>query len=86
MNLALIPFDNQQLNDKYFYSIGENNTKIWRAEHIREYWDWAYDHGHIIHTIDVYSNYDEIDFILLYQLDWIWIKKLTNAGQNSKII
>lgn len=86
MNLALIPFYDRQLNDKYFFSIDENGNKVWTEDHLRAYWDWVYDHGHVIHTIDVYDSYDDIDFILLYQLDWRWIRKLTNAGQNNKII
>ena len=86
MNFALIPVTEAELNDRFFYEEDPDGTKHWTEDHLREYWDWFYDKGHTIHTIDRYDSYDEIDYILLYWLDWGWIRKLTNKGQNNKII
>ncbi len=86
MNFALIPVSKSKFKDEYFYHIDSNGDRIWTEDHLHEYWDRFVENGHVIHTIDMYDSYDEIDFILLYWPDWSWIKKLTKAGQNNKIV
>ena len=86
MKFALIPWTSEELQDGIF--IQKNTEGTWiptesaaylmQQEFIRL--------GHELHTYDCYSDWSEVDFFLLYSIDWVAAEKLTKAGYAEKMI
>lgn len=86
MKFALIPFEPKDFQDKYFYEIDERGEKVFACNGIKEFWQFFYNRGDEIHTIDLYKKLDEVDFFVIFSLDWTWIWRIVREGFAHKMI
>ena len=86
MKFALIPFELKDFQDNYFYKINKQGEKIFASNAISEFWQYFYDREDEIHTIDLYKELGEVDFFLIFSLDWIWIWKIVREGYANRMI
>lgn len=42
--------------------------------------------GHVIHTIDLFSDYQAVDFFLFFSLDWDIVKKIIHVGKGDRMV
>lgn len=87
MNLkfAVIPWTNEELNDRLFYDL-ENNSLIPRKSPLYNFKKEFEKNGDVLHTVDLFHDLSAVDYFLLFELDWMWIKKLIKLGYDQKII
>lgn len=86
MNFAVIPWSESELNDRIFYTLDENGETIptLSAAYLmsKEFGRL----GHVIHTIDLFPDLTQVDYFLLYVIDWTWVKKIVSAGLDNRMV
>lgn len=85
MKFAIIPWDETFLKDSWFFQYDNENRKFKESSAKDMYLEFE-RHGHEIHTIDMYSDIDEIDYFLFFILNWKWIRKIQKAGKSSRMV
>ncbi len=86
MKFALIPWANDELQDRIFVRKNaegvltptQSAAYLMQQEFIRL--------GHELHTYDCYADWSKVDFFLLYSIDWIAAEKITRAGYANKMV
>lgn len=86
MNFALIPYTKDKLEDKYFYEVDAEGSKVFANEDVEAFWKFFYDRGDEIHTIDVYETFKEVDFFLIFNVDWKWIWKIVRSDCAERMV
>lgn len=84
-NFAVIPWTEEQYNDKVF---DINPPYNWNnlLEPIVELKDELESRDHNIHTIDYYDDFKEIDYILFFSLNWMQYHRAVRNGMGSKMV
>lgn len=86
MRFALIPYTKDKMHDGFFYKVDGRGKKIFEDIEMEQFWKYFYERGDEIHTIDVYSSFDEVDYFLVFHVDWEWIWKIVKCGGASKLV
>lgn len=86
MKIAIIPWGNLDLNDRLFYSIDEHNNIVPRKSPMYDMQQTFSMRGDELHTVDIFNDLKEIDFFLLFELNWMWIKAINKVGKSDKVI
>ncbi len=86
MKFALVPTTDKSMNDKFIGEKKDDGTWDFRDPFAEEFYNGFVKSGSELHTIDMYEDYDDIDFILFEWPRWDWIRRLINAGQATKMI
>lgn len=82
---AIIPWSEEFTNDRMF----DVNSSVNRDHLMEPYRDMQLEFercGHMVHTIDYYKNYEEIDYFLFFTLDWGMYKKLVSQGRDASMV
>lgn len=86
MKFAVVPWAEQELDDKLFYEIEIDGQRRPKASSIYQMYEEFCRLGHEIHTCDYYQNWEEVDYFLLFPIDWIMADRITEAGYADRII
>lgn len=86
MKFALVPWQNSELKDAIFYQQSENGDRIPAKNVVSEMRLEFEREGHEIHTYDLYRNWEEVDFFLLFSMDWIVAERIQKAGFGKRLI
>lgn len=86
MKFALIPWTSEELQDGIF--IRKNAAGTWIPTESAAYLmqQEFFRLGHELHTYDCYPDWSEVDFFLLYSIDWIAAERITRAGYAEKMV
>lgn len=86
MNFALIPWGENEKNDKIFYENTKEGKRVPTKSAAYLMMKEFERLGHTIHTIDLYPELEVVDFFLFYVLDWNWVKKLADKGLEGRMV
>lgn len=86
MNFALIPWSKNELNDGIFYESTNDGKRVPTKTAAYLMMEEFVRLGHTIHTIDLYTELEAVDFFLFYVLDWNWVKKITDKGLEGRMV
>lgn len=86
MKIAVIPCVSEDLNDRLFYTIDESNKIVPRNRPMYQMQRIFRERGDELHTVDVFNDLKEIDFFLLFELNWTWLKEISRIGKADKVI
>ncbi len=77
MNIAIVPWEETELNNRMF------NDKTWYTQK-----NWFEKHGHKYETIDRFKNWSDIDWILIFygRLHRSYLRKFLCRGMAEKLI
>lgn len=82
----MVPYTDSITNDSMFYHLDENGNII----PCNTAWYLMYQEfnrqGHEIHTIDMYSDWSEVDYFLLFPIEWIAAQAIAEAGYADRMI
>lgn len=86
MRFALIPWSNGELQDRLFYLKGNEGELIPRESAAYQMWQEFSRLGHELHTYDYYSDWETVDYFLLFSIEWIAAEKIVKAGYGDRLI
>lgn len=86
MNFALIPWGENEKNDKIFYENTKDGKQVPTKSAAYLMMKEFERLGHTIHTIDLYPQLEDVNFFLFYVLDWNWVKKLADKGLEGRMV
>ncbi len=84
-NFAIIPWTDTYLNDAIFRSTDSAyiNGLLLPYLDLKEEFEKS---GHNIHTIDMYSDYNNVDFFLFFTLNWEEYHRIVKLGMSEKMV
>ncbi|MCM1125467.1 MAG: glycosyltransferase family 10 [Lachnospiraceae bacterium] len=86
MKFAVIPWSENELNDQIFY-VSDKNGKLVPTPSAAYLMVKEFERlGHEVHTIDLFPDLCQVDYFLLYVIDWGWVKKIVAAGLESRMV
>jgi len=84
-SFAIIPWTDGFLNDRLFERHKSRYIDGLIAPYV-EFKDCFEKRGHIVHTIDKYHDYSEIDYFLFFTLDWDIYKEALKYGKDAGLV
>lgn len=85
-NIAIIPWNNVYMNDELF-NLGndllnrDNGLQTWCQ--LKEY---LYRNGCVVHTIDAYTDLDQVDLFVFFYFDTFWYRLIYQTGKVRKTV
>lgn len=86
MKFALVPWQDSELKDAIFYQQSESGERIPACNVVSEMRLVFEREGHEVHTYDLYEKWEEIDYFLLFSMDWIAAERIQKAGYGNRLI
>lgn len=83
MNFAVIPWINEYLDDRLF-AANDGDTPAGNIYY--DMYQYFYGQGDEIHTIDKYKDLREVDYFLLFDLNWRWVNEIIKKYGPEKMI
>lgn len=88
MKIAIVPWSKSVLNNRMF-QVSESGTdgedvynRVWKVMK-----SWFEEHGHQLETIDEYSDWNEVDYIVIHNgMHEEWTRKLLRKNLENKLI
>lgn len=84
-NFAIIPWSEDFYDDRMF----DINPPVNRDYLLEPYLELKQEferRGHAIHTIDLYNDYDGIDYFLFFRLDWEIVKNIVRYDKSDRMV
>lgn len=85
MNIAFVPWEQKQLGDKLFEINGLYNRDNCMMIY-KQMWDYVYNNGGILHTIDMFPTLREVDCIVFFTYNEYWYNKVLQEKAESKAV
>lgn len=86
MKFALVPWTQQELNDEIFYHVDEAGKVLPTPSAAYLMYEEFKRLGHEIHTYDVYADWSDVAYFLLYSIDWVAAERITRAGYADRMV
>lgn len=84
-SFAIIPWERRQYNDNVF-NINPPYNRDYLIEPYVEMKEEFERRGHVIHTIDVFDSYYDVDFFLFFTVDWEIYHRVVKCGKGNRMV
>ena len=82
---AVIPWS-EIFNEDRLFDVNSNVNRDYLLEPYKDMKLEFEKQGHIIHTIDCYNNYRDIDYFLFFRLDWEYYRRIIGEGRDDRMV
>lgn len=86
MKFALVPWKQDELQDSIFFYRSENGEILPTESAAYQMQQEFVRLGHVLHTYDCYEDWSDVDYFLLYSIDWIVAERIAKAGYAMKMV